>query len=297
MGDFEIFEEDDMKILTSYNGHDKKVVVPEGITSIDNFDGDFVFQSSDEIEEVVLPESLEYIGDSAFFECKNLRKVVFSDNVYEIGSDAFGGCENLEEINLPDNLEIIAPNAFVGCGKLKIKSVPSSLTDVSINSFDNTRDVLLKNKAYVELGDFMYNSESKSVLYALDADSDDESVDDTFLKDAVLPLDTKLLGTSSLSFGRFESISIPKSVEYIGTSAFMFCDNLKKITIPANVTTIDSGAFINCENLEEVVFEGNEPVTFGSMAFFGCPKLKSVKVPAGSDYEDAFEESVTVSES
>lgn len=296
MEDFEIYEEDGEKILTSYNGSDKKVVVPKGVTGIENFDDDFVFHSKTEIEEVVLPESLEYIDAYAFCDCENLKSVKLPSNLYEINMEAFAGCKNLEKINLPDGLELVGPNAFAECEKLKINSVPSSICEIQINSFDNTTELLKKNPSYVELGDFMYNSETKSVLYALDSDSDDEENDEKFLADAVLPLDAESLGWNSLAFGRFESINIPKTVSYIGRGAFMFCENLKKISIPASVEVIDSGAFINCKNLEEVVFEGNEGIAIGSMAFSGCEKLKSVKLPKNSEYEGAFDDGVEVVE-
>ena len=296
MDDFEIYEEDGDKILTSYTGHDKKVVIPEGIVAIDNFDDDFVFHQNGEIEEVVLPESLEYIGRAAFWDCKGLKKINFPSGLSMIGELAFKGCESLGEIDLPDSLEIIGISAFEGCGKLKVGNVPSSLVEVSVNAFENTTEILMRNKAYVLLGDFVYNSETKAVLYAPDSDSDDESIDDDFLKGTVLPLDTKIIGANALSFGQFDEVKIPNSVEYIGTGAFMFCQNLKKVVIPKTVYTIDSGAFINCQSLEEVVFEGGGPVTFGSMAFFGCPNLKSVALPKGSDYEEAFEDGVSVSE-
>lgn len=296
MDDFEIYEEDGDKILTSYNGSGKKVVVPEGIVAIDNFDDDFVFHQNGQIEEVVLPESLEYIGRDAFSGCAGLKRINFPRGLSMIGDSAFCGCESLEEIDLPDTLEVIGMSAFEKCGKLKVEKIPSSLIEVPVNAFENTTEVLLKNKDYVRLGDFVYNSETKAVLYAPDADSDDESLDDSFLVGTVLPLDAKVIGANSLSFGQFDDVKIPASVEYIGTGAFMFCQNLKKVVIPKNVHTIDSGAFINCQSLEEVVFEGTEPVTLGSMAFSGCPNLKSVAIPKGSDYENAFDDGVSVSE-
>lgn len=297
MSDFEIYEEDEVKVLTLYTGHEKKVIVPAGITEIDNFDGDFVFNSNPEIEEVVLPEGLEYIGAQAFCECENLKSVTLPSTVCEIADEAFAGCKNLEKINLPKNLDTIGAGAFAGCEKLKISSIPTAVEDIQITSFENTTELLLTNPNYVELGDLMYNSQTKSVLYALDADSEDDEEDEHYLENVVLPLDAEIIGRNALSFGRFEKINLPKTVYYIGTGAFMFCENLKKIVIPANIEVIDSGAFINCKNLEEVIFEGNKPVTIESMAFNGCEKLKSIKLPKDSDYdENAFDESVEISE-
>jgi len=294
---FDIFEENELKVLTSYNGHDKKVIVPEGIIEIENFDDEFVFHENLEIEEVILPEGLEFIGAQAFYNCKNLKSVTLPSTIAQIEIEAFAGCEKLEKINFPEALSLIGAGAFAGCNNLKIDSIPSSIMDIQITSFENTTELLSKNKDFVQLGEFMYNSNTKSVLYALNANSEDDEDDEHYLENVVLPLDAESIGSSALSFGRFEKIELPKSVYYIGSGAFMFCENLKRIEIPSNVEVIDSGAFCNCKNLEEVVFLGDEYVEIGDMAFVGCPKLKSIKLPKDSDYdENAFDENVEISE-
>lgn len=296
MEGFEIIEDNGERILTSYTGKERRVVVPKGISGIGSLDDDFVFHSNPNIEEVVVPNGVEFIDSNVFYKCENLKSVILPPTLAEINMEAFFGCKNLEKVNLPENLQIVGPDAFKDCPKLKIESVPPTISEIQINSFDDTREILHKNPVYVETGDFMYNTGEKAVLYALGADSDNEEEDEDFLKNAVLPLDAESIAWNALAFGRFESISIPNSLGYIGRGAFMFCENLRKIEIPAGVEVVDSGAFINCRSLESVVFSGKTPLTLGSMAFAGCPKLKSVVLPKGSEYEGAFDDGVEVFE-
>jgi len=73
------------------------IYVGEGITSI----SDFAFVCCGDLEEVVLPSTVESIGAQAFQYCGNLRRVVLPENA-EIGTGAFEYCHNLETVELAD---------------------------------------------------------------------------------------------------------------------------------------------------------------------------------------------------
>jgi len=109
-------------------------------------------------------------------------------------------------------------------------------------------------------------------------------------------------------------VIIPKSVTYIGKSAFLGCTGLASITIPASVTAIDEWAFTGCISLTKITVDGKNPnytskggmlfnkeknlliayptasgtVTIpagvsiiGKGAFDQCTKLTSVNIPVG----------------
>ena len=67
------------------------VVIPEGVTSIDNW----AFQGCESLTRVVIPEGVTSIGESAFEGCSSLTSVVIPEGVTSIGDDAFQGCESL----------------------------------------------------------------------------------------------------------------------------------------------------------------------------------------------------------
>jgi len=52
------------------------------------------------------------------------------------------------------------------------------------------------------------------------------------------------------------SITIPKSVTYIGNSVFRGCASLASVTIPKSVTEILGDAFLDCTSLTSVTFQG-----------------------------------------
>ena len=63
------------KVLIAYNGKDVNVMVPNGITSISNN----CFNSLN-IENIILPESIESIGRCAFTGCISLKSILFTSN-------------------------------------------------------------------------------------------------------------------------------------------------------------------------------------------------------------------------
>lgn len=71
--------------------------------------------------------------------------------------------------------------------------------------------------------------------------------------------------------------------EYIGSSAFNSCKQLKSITIPSTVTTIGGGAFAECSNLETVIFPDSLKF-INHFAFNECYHLKSLQFPDGLEH-------------
>lgn len=112
---------------------------------------DNAFSAHEEIEELVLPASIQKIGANAFAGCVNLHTVTFIADgaariaspqtaLYEIGNGAFSGCgkltsfelpyglesiggrafayTNLNEVTIPNTVDYIGEAAFVGCNAL-----------------------------------------------------------------------------------------------------------------------------------------------------------------------------------
>lgn len=86
-------------------------------------------------------------------------------------------------------------------------------------------------------------------------------------------------------FSPITSVTIPATVETIGEKAFKNCSGLTSIKIPASVKSIGKDAFYKTDdvssNLTAVeIEEGSVLETIGEYAFYGCYKLKGVKIPA-----------------
>ncbi len=75
-----------------------------------------------------------------------------------------------------------------------------------------------------------------------------------------------------------ESITLPASLEKIGSFAFRYCTSLKTITLPESVTVISKYMFEGCSALEEVKIS-SKTVEIGDYAFANCKELLRIDIP------------------
>ena len=75
------------------------------------------------------------------------------------------------------------------------------------------------------------------------------------------------------------SITVPSGVKVIGKGAFSNCHEELRVLLPASTTIINPGAFENCSGLSSISL--NKVREIGEDAFYGCSKLKSIKIPNG----------------
>lgn len=88
--------------LVRYNGSCTDIILPDGITRID----DRAFYDNKDIKSVIIPDSVTEIGQEAFYGCTNLKDVVLSISLSEVGQDAFSNTE-WKQINTIDGLFIM----------------------------------------------------------------------------------------------------------------------------------------------------------------------------------------------
>ena len=74
--------------------------------------------------DVIIPNTVNYIGDSAFKDCVGLKKVKIPNSITNIGNNAFYGCNNLEDLIIPDSVIFIGNSAFYGCKSLTSVTIP-----------------------------------------------------------------------------------------------------------------------------------------------------------------------------
>lgn len=113
--------------LTSYT-------VREGTRII----GEWAFEDSEYIEEVIIPEGVVMIETGAFEGLHGLRRVTLPDTLLVINDSAFYNCPNLEGVVLPPHLYAIGPSAFVDCWKLTSIDIPETVRYIGSEAFCNT---------------------------------------------------------------------------------------------------------------------------------------------------------------
>ncbi len=124
---------------TAYIG---KVVVPakvrhKGKTYKVTGIGDGSFYGREQLEEVVLPSTITYIGKAAFEDCVLLHAIRLPAAVRTIRFAAFRRCLEMKEVILPEQLTELGIYSFSHCRKLKYVRMPFAIKSFSENTFLN----------------------------------------------------------------------------------------------------------------------------------------------------------------
>jgi hypothetical protein len=69
-----------------------------------------------ELESIVIPDTVKTISEGAFCNCTSLTNVVIPESVTSIGEAAFVGCKSLTSIVIPESVTSIGNSAFDWAG-------------------------------------------------------------------------------------------------------------------------------------------------------------------------------------
>lgn len=224
------------------------------------------------LEEVILPDSLEIITAQAFLDCKLLKKVTIPASVKTIEEYAFARCSNLTEVLFYSKNAAIDSNSFY--------------KSTSIRSISCYKDTTEANFAYEGQQTFSYwdkNGEN-------DKENNDEPSKQP-VTDKPLPgneTNIPALKKGDIGIKGSGKYKITKVGKGYGTAIYLKCTNkkIKSVTIPSTitidkqkfkVTEIGERAFYGCKKLKKVTI-GKHIVKIQKSAFAKCPKLKTIKI-------------------
>lgn len=227
----------------------KEYTLPEGLIDIN----DDAFAYGKYLEEITIPDSVEYIGSWGFMNCENLRKInISNDSKLEItGQFAFQGTA-IETINFPQGIYWIRKPAFVGC---------NDLLNITLGGDKNG-----SNEYYEVIDGVLYDKTNKSILvYPAGREQTEYRVAD---------------GTEIISENSFNSayslkyVELPDTVKTIDRAAFGFC-GLERIKLNNGLETIEEDAFWDSNMKFLYIPEGVK--TMGNSALSG--QLLTVYLP------------------
>jgi len=249
--------------------------------------------NSKNIEVIILPDTLTYIGKYSFYSNK-IKKLRIPDSVNTIGDEAFRGNNLSSNLNLGSGVKSIGHHAFTNT-KLTSLVLPEGLKSLSNCAFDNnylTSVTIPDSVTFMGGGVFSNNSfpEDNPIVYGKNSDGTvDYSTIDSYARREVtnyeIPNTIKTIANTAFGFKNVGVINIPSSVETIGGYSFStakltsvtlneglkqigdyaFSDNLfTEITIPSTVTSISSSAFAKNSNLQTINVRNSENAISGS---------------------------------
>lgn len=91
--------------------------LPQGINHVPAiaFAADYDSENQ-ELESIVIPDTVKTISEGAFCNCTSLTNVVIPESVTSIGEAAFVGCKSLTSIVIPESVTSIGNSAFDWAG-------------------------------------------------------------------------------------------------------------------------------------------------------------------------------------
>lgn len=211
---------------------------------------DLSFQTSLKIRDGV-----KEIGPKAFRDLSNLRTVSFPDSLEKIGDSAFQYCSNLSSVSFPEHLEAIGQYAFTSCNRLTGSvTFPKTLKSIGTQAFYNCGFTsMVFDDCPCEVANYVFVNLSSL-----------KTVD---FGHALRRLSEQAFQSCPL----LTDITIPSSLEYIATSAFNDCQNLKSITIDgvsASYATMD-GVLFSADFNSVIIYPQNKGDTFTISSDFG----------------------------
>lgn len=162
-------------VLLKYTGAGGDLIIPEGVTEIDSFVfencatidklilpnnltiigeqafthsniktayipnieemGSGAFEGCEQLNEVIMGDSIEKIADVAFMNCISLSKIIFPKKLKTIEDGAFLNCKAIERLELPITVTSIGKQAFDNCSLLEFVSLPDKITTIGSGAF------------------------------------------------------------------------------------------------------------------------------------------------------------------
>ena len=255
-------------LYSSENAEIKKLIIPEGITSISHR----AFSGCSGLTSITIPSSVTSIGDYAFCGCSGLTTIrvdsqnknydsrnncnalivtstnkliqgckttIIPNSVTSIGNSAFDWCSGLTSITIPESVTKIGDYAFSGCSGLTSLTIPNSVTSIGKRAFSSCSGL-----TSVSIGSGLTSLGEDAFLYC----SGLTSV--TLNSNSIASKSYDSLSSLKNVFGsQVTKYIIGNSVTRIGSYAFYGCANTTSITIGNSVTSIGSNAFKGCSNL------------------------------------------------
>lgn len=112
---------------------DKVIVVPETVNGKKVVSIGFgAFTELENVEAIVLPDSVTRIGESAFTNCEKLKFIYLGKGLKTTGNMTFNSCTALKEIELPEGMTTMTGVFVFGCSSLEVITVPATVEDVGI---------------------------------------------------------------------------------------------------------------------------------------------------------------------
>ena len=246
--------------------------------------GNHAFYAFERLKNIFNSDSVEEFGDHVFHKCSNLTTISLKADA-KMGKYVFAGT-GLPQVIWPTSGEdstMISNGAFQGCESIGTIEIPATVTKLGEKAFDHctTATSIEGLDNVTEFGESVFSNCNKltDVKWSNQVHTIKKSAfrGCEGLKSITIPeyiTEIEALAFNSCGNGRDGmnasgvKVTIPDSVESIGTSAFGDCSKIKEVVIGKGVKSIGSSAFYNCSKLDRLEWKTTILESIGDHAFW-----------------------------
>lgn len=285
--------------------------------------GDFAFEYCSNIIVVRFNDYLNSVGEGAFLACRKLETFYVTPNINKISSAVFSECNSIHNFTVnesnpnfalgpdgaiydkelrtlvvyptaaqvsdprfPSSITAFGDAAFRGCTELDTIKVPDSVTSIGKACFENSSiEYFTLPSRFTAIPDYAFYSCKLLKKFTIESGSKMTSIGVrafmrcSLLTDISLPDTVESIGTDGFKFCEsLETINLGKVIT-IEQSAFEGCGKLKSVDL-TSIKVLNTKVFSECSELETVVY-GQGINKINEYAFYRCSALKTVEIPNG----------------
>lgn len=213
-----------------------RVPIEQGIRYVNGFAYEaYPWELSKYGNVVTLRDDTRGLSDELFREMQ-LQRIVLPAGLRYIGDYCFMFCHNLTDFELPEGLEYIGKNAFTSCKGPTSLRVPASVRYIGENAFnqcDGLEELVYAAPDVRSLNPFLYCRNLKRITLTDDV----RTIPDGFASQAQA----------------LEEVRGGENVEYIGEGAFSGASQLKAFVLPSRLRHLGGMAFSRTGLEQEIV--------------------------------------------
>lgn len=246
------------------------------------------------ISSVSFGNKLKSIGANAFSRCTSLSgKLIFPESLESIGSGSFSNCSFSGRLVLPNALTYIGGSAFQYAGSFtgdliipeKIKTLLSSTFFCS--SFSGS--LFLNNVTEIGQSCFYRSGFSGELIIPEDIITIPQSCffcctfNSVYFPSTLKKIEADAFYIDGGIKCSMESLVLPEGLLSIGSNAFFAQKAIISLSLPSTLQYIGSRSFCSCNYISRITVSAIEPPAVQSGAFDGVAKDNfTVEVPAQS---------------
>ena len=257
------------------------------------------WQNNDDVKNMEIENNIKRIDISCFQGCQNINQVILPDTLEHVRRDAFEDCTGIKELTMPVDLDYVntySLGSYTDCASFKkceniekityTKGKTGIMPDIKSNvvgvyASRYTAEYYAGNKlTTVKFEEGVKNIGARA--YYEYAGSGGKG-----LKNIELASTVKKIGDYAFCNNKAITDFDFSNIEELGERSFSGCSGLSDLTIPAGLKEIPASCFDGCTGLSSLkIPETIEKVC--KNAFSDCTGIKELTMPVDLDYVNTY---------